>query len=282
MNRLETGASSYFSQFSSILDPHLFEGDHLKPDVRETINNLLIDYLNAHYHNATGWLMVWLAGSGISYQWSADRGNGDLDVLFGIDYSQFVSDNPVFEYMDRHEITEFIDLDLKKNLWPVTSHIPFFADNHVQYYEITFFLNDNVEAVYNSITNIHPYAAYNVTEDVWTVKPPKEKDNSAYPREYEEKAEENKRQAEQLISRYNYLNNQLSMVSPNSPQWHNYQTSMKIVISSIKTMYDEIHLGRKRAFSPHGEGYGDFYNYQWQKSKADGIVKAFNEILKER
>lgn len=284
MNRLQLGSSSYFSRPSNILDPHLFDGEHLKPYVRQTINHLLMHYLNSRYNNADSWTMVWLAGSAISYQWSASRGNGDLDVLFGIDYSEFVTNNPEFEYMERYEITEAIDNDLRKSLWPSTSRFPFYISSEeeglAQEYEITFFLNNDVEADPDSITNIHPYAAYNVTKDEWTIKPPNiEEITSVFPAEYEEKAQENKKQAEQLIARYNYLMQHMNLVPRNSPQWHNYDASMKLLMAFIKTMYEDIHLGRRKAFSQRGEGYGDFYNYQWQAAKRDGIVNALNTIL---
>lgn len=285
MNRIKTGASSYFSNPSNILDPHLFDGDHLKPYVRETINRLLMDYLSSRYNNAHNWAMVWLAGSGISYQWAANRGNGDLDVLFGIDYSQFVTDNPDFEFMTIPEIAETVDDDLKKSLWPSTSSFPFYiySDEHElgQEYEITFFLNPYVTNDKDSIVNIHPYAAYNVTLDEWTVKPARANTLPlAIPPEYEEKAASNLHQAQQLVDRHNFLMQQLDSTPKNSPQWHNYMSSMTLLMSFIKTMYDEIHLGRKKAFSDQGEGYGDFYNYQWQAAKRDGIVRAFNDILK--
>lgn len=284
MNRLNTGASSYFSRPSNILDPHLFDEDHLKSHVRYTIESLLLDYMESRYNNPRSWIMVWLAGSGISYQWSADRGNGDLDVLFGINYSQFVDDNPEFQWMDRSEIAQAIDKDLKENLWPMTSRTGIYLSGEpmgpLQEYEVTFFLNDHVEDDPDSIVNIHPYAAYNVTMDEWTVKPPTpDRPETIYPVEYENKAIVNKQDAEFLVSRYNYLNDQLDMTAPNTPQWHNYNTSKRVVVSSIATMFDAIHLGRKQAFSGHGEGYSDFYNYQWQAAKRDGIVNAFNEII---
>jgi len=282
MTRIETGASSYFSTPSNILDPHLFDGDHLQPYVRETINNLLFSYLDTQYNNAHNWTMVWLAGSGVSYQWSADRGNGDLDVLFGIDYSQFVTDNPQFEYMSIPEIANAIDDDLRKSLWPTTSAIEFpiasFPMGPVQFYEMTFFLNPYVTNDPDSIVNIHPYAAYNVTEDQWTVRPTKGTAD-AFPADYERKAADNLSQAQQYVDRYEYLTQQMSMVLPNSPQWHNFNTSLTLLKSFVKTMFDEIHLGRQNAFSQQGEGFGDFYNYQWQAAKRDGIVRALNDIL---
>src|SRR6478609_6775003 len=77
--RLDLGASSYFSRPAKTLDPNLFEGEHLHPDVRDTILRIFMDYMASRYHNPHEWAMVWLAGSGISFQWAADRGNGDLD-----------------------------------------------------------------------------------------------------------------------------------------------------------------------------------------------------------
>lgn len=282
MTRIQTGASSYFSTPSNILDPHLFDGDHLYPHVRETINNLLFSYLDTQYNNARSWTMVWLAGSGISYQWAADRGNGDLDILFGIDYSQFVTDNPQFEYMSIPEIAEVIDNDLKESLWPSTSAVEFPIESvphgPVQFYEMTFFLNPYVTNDPDSIIGIHPYAAYNVTEDGWTVKPMKGTSlTGSHPAEYERKAADNLLQAQQLVSRHQHLKKLAA--TELGPRQINHIGSLALVTQEIKNMFDEIHLGRKNAFSSQGEGYGDFYNYQWQAAKRDGIVRAFNEIL---
>jgi hypothetical protein len=46
-------------------------------------------------------------------------------------------------------------------------------------------------------------------------------------------------------------------------------------------LFDSLHLGRKHAFSNQGEGYGDFYNFQWQSAKESGIVNALNEIINQ-
>jgi hypothetical protein len=268
---LTVGESGYFSSPSNVLDPHLFDGEHLKPDVRQTLNSLLLDYLRIRYHNPESWTMVWLAGSGISYQWFASRGNGDLDVLFGIDYSTFVTCNPEFEWMTRPEIAQTIDEDLKTALWPTTA----FTDINGQYYEVTFFLNDNVEADKNSIVHIHPYAAYNITTDEWTTKPLKLPKNpaSVYPEEFERQSASNKEATEALVMRYKAIGNE------SGPEAVNNKVHKELIKAQAKTLFDSIHLGRKIAFSEHGEGYGDFYNYQWQKAKADGIVNALNEII---
>jgi hypothetical protein len=275
--RIELGASSYFSRPSHILDPNLFEGEQLRPHVREEILRIFYNYMDRHYHNAHEWSVVWLAGSGISFQWAASRGNGDLDVLFGIDYSRFVTENPDFLYFDRHEIAEFITNDLRKNLWPLSAHTYFGLGE----YEVTFFLNDNVEGTESSIVNIHPYAAYNLTTNKWTVKPPllSASPASDYPESYYVQAEANKQAAEALVGRFNAVQREGASIYPGSPQDVNNRRSKALVRAEAENLFDSLHLGRKMAFSNQGEGYGDFYNFQWQHAKQHGVINALNEII---
>jgi hypothetical protein len=287
--RLELGASSYFSQPADTLDPHLFEdSEHIRPYVRKTILDSLFYYLGAKYNNPELWTMAWLAGSGISYQWAASRGNGDLDVLLGIDYSEFVNNNPESQWMDRHEIADAFTEDLRRNLWPRTSHVGlgYETDNGwwiEQTYEITYFLNDQVEATSNSITNIHPYAAYNLTKDEWTIKPPglPSDPHSLYPEEYYNQADANKEAAHALVTRYNSVRAEGSTIVSGTPQEVNNKRHRALVQAEARTLFDSLHLGRKHAFSNIGEGYGDFYNFQWQSAKESGIVNALNEIINQ-
>lgn len=279
--RIELGASSYFSRPSNILDPNLFEGEHLYPHVRDTILSIYMDYMGSRYHEPANWSMVWLAGSGISYQWAANRGNGDLDVLFGIDYSKFVTANPDFRYYDRHEIAEHITHDLRRHLWPQTAHTYFGLGE----YELTFFLNDNVEALPTSIVNIRPYAAYNLTNDEWTVRPQElprgMKPEALYPVEYYQQAEANKAATQALVDRYNTVRREGASVYPGSPQDVNNRKHQAMVRAEARTLFDSLHLGRKMAFSPEGEGYGDFYNFQWQHAKQHGVINALNAIINQ-
>lgn len=284
MINLKRGESGYFSTPTDTLDPFLFEGTHLLPDARERLTNLLLDYLSGSYNNPRSWTRIWLAGSGISYQWSAARGNGDLDVLFGIDYDKFVNDNPEFAYDEREEIANKIDEDLRKNLWPHTAHTPFYAHKYidgvlidVKYYEVTFFLNPGVDASMDGILNIHPYAAYDLTDDKWTTKPAKQGSPVfQHPQEFSEAADRNVEATKALIDRYNALNRQ-TMLS--GPEEVNRSRSKALVQSEARTLLDHIHLGRRAAFTGFGEGFGDYYNYQWQRAKQDGIVTALNQLI---
>lgn len=277
--QLPVGHSGYFSKPQIILDPQLFEGDTLLPHVRQTILDNYFDFMSARFSNPHDWTMLWLAGSGISYQWASDRGNGDLDVLLGLDYDKFVTDNPEYAFYDRYEISNALDDLLKRALWPNTADTKF-GPNETPY-EVTYYLNPFVEAFNDSIGYINPYAAYNLTEDKWTTKPIElgQDLESLYPAEFNQQADANARAAEALVSRHKYLRSQMSTAMPGSPQMRNHEASMALVQAEVKTMFDSIHLGRKNAFNSGGTGYSDFYNYQWQAAKRDGIVSAFNEIL---
>ncbi|APC46301.1 hypothetical protein HWB05_gp039 [Streptomyces phage BRock] len=273
------GASGYFSRPSLILDPQLFEGNELKPHVRETLLNRFYDYLDTKYRSPREWTMAWLAGSGIGYQWAADRGNGDLDVLFGIDFTKFLADNPEFRGLDRWDISFIINDDLRKNLWPSTSLVTFERGDQ-RPYEVTYYFNNDTEAYDDSIRQIVPYAAYNLSEGHWTIEPPQlpEDPSQLFPEAFVEQARANKEMADALVSHYNYLRQEMSSLTPNSPQWHNSISGMKNVVEQARNLFDQIHTGRKQAFTEHGGGFSDFFNYQWQAAKRDGIVSALNQI----
>jgi hypothetical protein len=43
-------------------------------------------------------------------------------------------------------------------------------------------------------------------------------------------------------------------------------------------LFDEIHLGRRDAFSPSGLGYTDVANYRWQAGKQEGTIQALRKL----
>jgi hypothetical protein len=271
---IHSGASGYFSTPQTGLDPHIFDGDHIKPDVRDHILGVFYHFLDLRYSGRTRWLGVWLAGSGISYQWAGDRGNGDLDVLFGIDYPEFCQANPAFQGMPEDEFADLLNTDLKKTLWPSTAT----TDFHGQTYEVTYYLNPGTTA--GSIQGIHPYAAYNLTNDRWDIRPPSlpSSPRDLYPAEWWKHIDAEKAHAHVLVDRYTKLRSMLSSAHPNSATFKNLITSQKIVVEQAKALFDDIHLGRKAAFGPGGEGYGDYANFRWQAHKESGTVQALNTL----
>ena len=113
---LEGRATSYFSSPEQDLDPRLFSGNQLKGWVRSGLMQLLFDFLHEKYRHADLWAHVWIAGSGVSYQWSAAREPGDLDVLIGVNYIQFRKANPEYLGLGDTEISQMLNEDFRLSL----------------------------------------------------------------------------------------------------------------------------------------------------------------------
>ncbi|WP_274916964.1 hypothetical protein [Streptomyces sp. WZ-12] len=267
------GRSGYFSAPAGHLDPNLFDGDQVKQELRSWITRTLREF----FHATPGidqWAEVWLAGSGISYQWEADRGNGDLDVLIGVDYSKFTHCNPAYAGLSSEEAAQFINDSLRKSLWPKTANTRIGTNT----YEVTFYWNP-AKGV-RDITAIHPYAAYSLTRNQWTVRPPElpQDPRRLYPSEYTDAADIDEQQARYLIDRYRSLQRQLTRLTKASPAWMNAATELKNTVAEAAQLFDSIHTGRQQAFTLNGDGYSDFTNFRWQSAKERGIATALREI----
>lgn len=261
------GESGYFSAPAQTLDPSLFNGETIRPDVRAWILDTLYAFWDTKYVGAREWSKVWIAGSGVSYQWAAARGNGDLDILIGVDFSLFWQANPKFNALSDRDMGEVFNQEFHAELWPKTAQ----QDINGRTFEVTFYVNPNSR----DIRDIHPYAAYNLTSDEWTVRPPSGKDFE-HPQEYYQSAQREAAEAHLLVDRYNQAVSRVG--APGSPQWHNATALAESLASQASSMYDEIHLGRKQAFGPGGSGYGDYYNFRWQFHKQQGTAQALHAV----
>lgn len=273
-----SGESGYFSAPSETLDPHLFEGgnkNQFRPEVRNWILNTLYGYWSK-YNNARSWSTVWIAGSGISYQWSASRGNGDLDVLIGVKFPEFFEDNPRFDGLSENDMADIFNKEFHAELWPKTADTEFSSTvqgDMKQTYEVTFYVNPGS----TDIRDIHPYAAFDLTHNRWTVDPPSGPDFQ-HPEEYYRYAEDERRVADGVVAQYNQFASQAQTQAPGSPQWHNSMHMADTVAAQAQNMFDNIHLGRKQAFGPSGSGFGDFYNFRWQFHKKNGTVQTLRAV----
>jgi hypothetical protein len=263
------GESGYFSSPEDSLDPRLFDGDRVKPDVRSWILNRLYTFWGDRYHRPKTWSTVWIAGSGISYQWAAGRGNGDLDILIGVDYDDFFEANPKYAGLDATDLSAVFNEEFHTHLWPDTAETVF----HGGIFEVTFYVNPNS----TDIRDINPYAAYNLSNDTWTVHPPHGEDFN-HPKEYYQYAESEAKQARQIVDQYNTVSNSAKASAPGSPGWHNAMRQAELLVGQASAMYDGIHLGRKQAFGPGGSGYGDYYNFRWQYHKKHGTAQALHAV----
>lgn len=262
--------TSYFSAPAPELDPKLFEGRQLKSWVRTGVQSILNDFLNLRYRHSELWAHAWLAGSGVSYQWSAAREPGDLDCLIGVDYLQFRKANPEFRGLSDKEISEQINEEFRDELYGQTENW--------NGYELTFYVNPGA----TDIRTIKPYAAYDLKFDEWTVSP----DPQQVPpvnKDWDQVAANDAAQAKQSATRFTAAINDLR-AAPNDALRRNAQTRLEAAAQQGNALYNEIHTNRSMAFSSEGAGYADFHNYRWQAAKGTGTVdqlRTMRQYLKD-
>jgi hypothetical protein len=260
---VQGSATSYFSKPEETLDPKLFDGNHLKGWVRNGILHLLFDFLKEEYRHPDLWAHVWIAGSGVSYQWSAAREPGDLDVLIGVDYLQFRKANPEYLGLSDVEISKMLNEDFRNNLQPDTEDWNGF--------EVTFYVNPGA----TDIRTINPYAAYDLTHDEWTVTP--KQISAPHEKVWDVSAQRDLSMASDIVMRYSQAHSELSSAT-NDAARRNAEAKLQASLIQGTALYNEIHEGRKLAFRQGGEGYTDFYNYRWQAGKKYGTVPALRKM----
>lgn len=256
--------TSYFSAPAPHLDPTLFDGRNLKSWARTGILSTLTDFLNLRYRHSELWAHPWLAGSAISYQWEASRTPGDLDCLIGVDYTQFRKANPEFKGLTDREISEQLNEEFRDELHGQTENWNGF--------ELTFYVNPGA----TDIRTIKPYAAYDLKYDEWTVHPDPQQKAPANP-EWDKVADSDSAQAAQATTRFNAALQDVRS-SNNEALRRNAENRLTIAAAQGNALYNEIHMNRSIAFSPEGQGYGDFHNYRWQAGKASGAIQKLRDI----
>jgi hypothetical protein len=263
MTSLGAYETSYFSAPSTTLDPTLFQGRQLQSWVRQGILALLQGFLDRKYLHADLWTHPWLAGSGVSYQWSAARQPADLDCLVGVNFIQFRKANPAYTGLSDKEIASQLNEDFRAELQPQTENW--------HGYELTFYVNPTA----TDIRSIKPYAAYDLKYDEWTVTPAQT--TPPVKPEWQNVAHGDAMMTNQIMTRFTAANNDLS-VSTNTASRRNAETRLWSAGAQANALFDEIHNNRALAFSSTGEGYGDFNNYRWQAGKSTGAIQALRTI----
>jgi hypothetical protein len=260
---VEPSDTSYFSSPSAGLDPRLFRSGKLVPSVRANILRILFDNLKPHYYGAEVWAHVWLAGSAVSYQWSAARKPADLDCLIGVDYVKFRQANPSMKAYSDKEIASALNADFRKYIHPLTT-------NYLDAFELTFYVN-----VQSDIRKIKPYAAYSVTNDDWTVQP--EIRTAPTNKMWERKVQQDKGMAEEILARYSAALTSIGSATTDAAR-RNAEAALKLAIEQGAALFEEMHHGRTYAFSESGQGYTDIHNYRWQSGKSTGVVQALKKL----
>jgi hypothetical protein len=263
---LEPKDTSYFSKPSAGLDPRLFKNGKLNSTVRSAVLQLLFNHLDRTYMGGSSWSTVWLAGSGVSYNWAAHRDPGDLDCLIGIDYPRFRESNSQFRGLSDKEIASTLNEGFRESLHPITKEF-------MGSFELTFYVN-----VRSNILEIKPYAAYSLTNDDWTVAPePSDLDTNPI---WDSAVENDRLLAIDILSKFISAKNKYQQAT-NDAVKANARSEMRIAVSQGVALYNSIHQARSEAFSPSGEGYLDFANYRWQYGKKTGVVQSLRSLKEE-
>jgi len=260
-------STSYFSSPSAGLDPNLFDGMHLKPWVRNSVLRFLFDHLAVMYQEPNRWISAWLAGSGVSYQWESARTPADLDCLVGVDYGVFRRLNTDYSGLSNEEIASMFNEEFNRDLLPETSNW--------EGYELTYYVNPQT-----NIVDINPYAAYDLIHDSWTIEPDKEQ-NPPYSRIWEQSTDRDYNTGVEIIRRYSQALTEYRGAK-GSANLVNAERKLNMIIDQAADMYEDMHRGRKIAFSRTGAGYSDYNNYRWQAGKKSGIVQALKKIKQYR
>jgi len=260
---VEPSKTSYFSAPGAGLDPRLIRSGKLVPAVRSSIMRILFEHMQRHYKNPESYTHIWLAGSGVSYQWEASRLPGDLDCLVGINYVKFRESNQEYAGFSDAEIAANFNEGFNAELMPKT--------RNWEGYELTYYVNQQ-----SDIRDINPYAAYDLTLDEWTVKPDTNP-QPPYSRAWEQNVQRDSEMAEEMINRYHNALDE-ARKSNNLAHKLNAERKLQNAVEQAVAFYDDIHTGRKAAFSKTGAGYSDYNNYRWQAGKKSGIVPALRTI----
>jgi hypothetical protein len=235
---LQPAETSYFSVPAAGLDPRLFRNGKLESSVRSAILQLLLNHLNALYTGADGWYTAWLAGSGVSYQWAANRQPGDLDCLVGINFPSFRQSNSQFRGLSDKEIAEMLNEGFHELLQPKTA---LFLGS----FELTFYT-----IIAPSILDIKPYAAYSLTKDDWVV-PPVAMVQDEVP-EWESSIEQDRNATIGFITRFISAKTKFNEAN-NDAIKANARSEMRVASSQALALYNDIHSNRSAAFSPTGK-----------------------------
>jgi len=267
-----TSSTSYFSEPETDLDPSLFDGHRLRPAVRSWLMETIYDYLSEKYSGPHLWSRIWIAGSGVSYQWAADRDPADLDIMLGINYVEFRHANPDYSGFGDADIASILNRDMFDGLYPEIDGVSFGRTN----FEVTVYINLGVTAKPDGIRFINPYAAYDVTDDEWEVLPEPNPMVRVHP-SWDASIEMDRQRGKEIVRRYGDSLRNIRGAQNNA---HRVNAEQKFfaTLDAASALYDEIHAGRRAGFSPAGMGYSDFTNYRWQSGKRSGVIQAMKRL----
>lgn len=263
---LTPSPTSYFSDPHTSLDPDIFDGMTMRPAFRREQLQDVMRFLTAHWSNPETWCHLWLAGSSASYQWadSVGRERGDLDLLIGVEYQQFRRANPGFTGVSDEQISRYMNQVFQAFNGPYSR------------YDRTLYSNPGA----TDIRSIHPYAAYDIREGEWTVPPDPD---ARAPHDPVLAAAAAKFTGRASVAVGAYSSALDSYKGAQDPARRlNAAIQLRHAADAAASLYEEVHHGRRLAFTGSGLGYSDPHQYLWAAGKASGAVGALRAIADER
>lgn len=230
------------------LDHRLWDAnEHLRPDVRSYIMQGLGSFWASRYHNWSTWSRVYFAGSEAS-EWTSDtlEGNSDFDVLVGVDFDVFRRYNSNYANLTNAAVAEKMNKEFKDGHLNNKNTYITIGGVKTGPWDRTTFVNANAY----DIRNIKPYAAYDVGEDKWIVRPPHltHWDIKSFPKE----------EVAELHAIENYVKAVLKLKEPERTQ-------------QGAALFQHLHSDRSRAFSDRGEGWYDVANVAEKYLDQEGL-----------
>jgi len=267
-----SSSSGFWGKPVPDLDPRLIDPitGNFRADIREEILNRLYGFWSKLYAEPETWSTVWCAGSALSHQYM-EHEQPDLDILIGVDYDKFYAANIQFAGTSQGALSERFNDEFRRLLDPETANL--FGG-----FEVTFYVNPGA----TNITDINPYAAFNLSDNTWTVSPvdvPPDWDPRTYfPQEWWKTIDAEIDNARLTVHQYDSIADQVRRSKPGSLMQMSGLAQLRGVAKRATDQFMDIHSKRKLAFSPQGAGYFDYFNLRWQAHKKAGTVKALHDI----
>ncbi|PPS89542.1 GNAT family N-acetyltransferase [Streptomyces sp. MH60] len=228
----------FFAPGEKGLDPRLFdEHERMHPIVRQHLLSLLNSFWAPKYGDSwQSWARVYLAGSEASHFY----GNGDLDILIGIDHDALNHHVDTFTGEPPAAVDEKLTDELRHGLNDEARMLPGPDGKETGPWENTWYVNPSSY----DIRDIKPYAAYDITRDEWAVKPVEVPDDFS-PEKLPESTWDVFEALQKLIGAVREL--------PDGVRER-----------EGAALYDYLHADRHSAFGPEGTGLYDPSNAVWK------------------
>ena len=94
---------------------------------------------------------------------------------------------------------------------------------------------------------------------------------------WDRKVAQDTNMATEILSRYSTALSSIGSATTDTAR-RNAEATLHLAVQQGTALFEDMHSGRKNAFSPEGQGYADIANYRWQAGKSAGTVQALKKL----